>query len=410
LEEFAHFSGKDAELQQLDDFGKELQDLEKRKAGIQRELGAAEKQKPALWKLILGVLGTILFLGGLVSGFIANKYIYLALGTLGGLLLFGYWLISQMLWHRQITSLSRELKNLGRQMYNQLDLVKPILSSMGFKDFNEYISERNRYAGKQAERKEPYNKLSGILGDKDWEQFKSENSGLAIKVTASQEELKSLLPFKLDPLQLQKLGTAVNGQGGLTQQTKILEGKKLGLDSFFAYTDVDTDQLASMEEEIKWLQNELAFYSKKQRIYDIACQVLDNAHKQTLSRAATVLEKELSKYISTITDGRYKQVRINEQNLSIQTFSPEKNDWVNVAELSRATQDQFYICARFALVNLITEGKRPPLLLDDPFVNFHQKRLERTIPLLQELAKENQILLFTCSDAYDDYGHVISAD
>ena len=30
--------------------------------------------------------------------------------------------------------------------------------------------------------------------------------------------------------------------------------------------------------------------------------------------------------------------------------------------------------------------------------------------LLQQLAKENQILLFTCSDAYDAYGNVISLD
>lgn len=76
--------------------------------------------------------------------------------------------------------------------------------------------------------------------------------------------------------------------------------------------------------------------------------------------------------------------------------------------MSRATQDQFYISARLALVKMITEEKKPPLLLDDPFVNFHPKRLEKIISLIQELSKENQILLFTCSDAYDNYGNIIS--
>ena len=136
-------------------------------------------------------------------------------------------------------------------------------------------------------------------------------------------------------------------------------------------------------------------------------EVLDEAHRQTLSNAANMLKGELGKYMSTVTDGRYTQVDIGENDLSLRAYSPEKGDWVNVIELSRATQDQFYICARFALVKLITEGKRPPLLLDDPFVNFHPKRLNKIIQLLQELAKENQILLFTCSDAYDGHGNVI---
>lgn len=136
--------------------------------------------------------------------------------------------------------------------------------------------------------------------------------------------------------------------------------------------------------------------------------MLDEAHQQTLIKAADMLEKELGNYISIITSGRYNEVEINEQDLSIRAFSPEKQGWVDVRELSRATQDQFYVSARLALVKLITVGKKPPLLLDDPFVNFHPKRLEKMILLLQELSKENQILLFTCSDAYDNYGNVIS--
>ncbi|MFH1126077.1 MAG: hypothetical protein V1703_03045, partial [Candidatus Altiarchaeota archaeon] len=416
LKEFAYLSGRDAELKQLHDASDELQSLRKQRNDIHDKLKAAESQKPVLWKLILGVLGAVLFVGGLVAGFVANKYIYLGIGTsFGGLLVFGYWLISQIVWQRQKASLSRELGALEEQMQSKSRLVKPLLDSVGFEDFDKYQSEFNRYEDKLAERKEPYDKLSGILGDKDWGQFKSENAGLAIRVTANQEELNKLLSFKLDPLELQRLETAVNGPEGLTQQNNKLEGDKLGLDKFFAYTDADTDQLASIGETLERLEQERKFWERKQKIFETTRQVLEEANKQTLSRAADVLEKKLGNYISKITGGKYTQVRIvrakdRDIDLSIQAFSPEKNDWVSVSELSRATQDQFYICARFALVNLITEGKKPPLLLDDPFVNFHQKRMGRTILLLQELAKENQILLFTCSDAYDHYGNVISVD
>ncbi len=411
LKEFIYFSGKAEYIKQLNDSKYELQNLANQKKEMQDDLNILGNQKPALWKLILGVLGAGLFVGGLVAGSLISKYLFFGIGVaISGLIIFGYWLISQMTWNREKNSTSKKLDVLEEQIQNKIGTLKPILDSMGFKDYNEYQEEFAKYVEKLSKRNDPFTKLSGILGNKDWETFKTENSGLVIKMRANQEELNKLQSFKLDPLELQKLDTEINGEKGLLKRKADFEGQKTGLAYFFEHTDADPDQLASVEEELEWMKKEKAFWERKQKVFEITRQVLEEGHKQTLSRAADVLEKELCKHISTITDGRYNQVKIEQTkdlDLSIQTYSPEKQDWVNVSELSRATQDQFYICARFALVNIITEGKKPPLLLDDPFVNFHPKRLQRTIPLLQELAKVNQILIFTCSDAYDSYGNII---
>jgi uncharacterized protein YhaN len=145
-------------------------------------------------------------------------------------------------------------------------------------------------------------------------------------------------------------------------------------------------------------------------VYDLTGKMLDMASKQTLSKAANLLEDEISNYIALLTDERYNQVTLSETSLAIRTFSQLKNDWDDVSDLSRGTQDQFYICARLALAKLITEGKAPPILLDDPFINFHPKRLRKMITLLQNISKDTQILLFTCSDSYDYQGKVISVD
>ncbi len=282
--------------------------------------------------------------------------------------------------------------------------MKDLLSSFGCGDYAEYEKRSMEYKGITDKRKEVSDKLSGLVGNKDWATFEGENQDLDIQVNAKQKVLEQLLPFKMAPLELQVLVDEVEEKG---KQQELLEAKRRGLDEFFQYVDVDTDQLASTGEELTRLQQEKEFWERKQTVFEATYQVLEEAHRQTLSKAANLLEGELGKYMSTVTDGRYTQVKIDENDLSIWAFSPEKGDRVNVLELSRATQDQFYICARFALVELITEGKRPPLLLDDPFVNFHPKRLNKMIQLLQELAKENQILLFTCSDAYDAYSNVI---
>jgi len=401
LEPFSCFVGAEREIERLNAAQNELQSLERQRTGLQEDINTLRGQRPAPRMLFLGL---VLLAAGLI-GSIATKYFGVAVVL--GLSLSGYWLVSQMAWSRQIRSMSCKAVELESQSQDYQQIAECIVKSFGFQDHDEYQGQFVKYEEKISERKETRDKLTGIIGDKDWDKFEEEKSDLDIQVSASQKELQQLLPFTMDPLHLQKLLSEVHKQQA---QKNHLEREKVGLERFFGYTDVDTDQLANIEEELCWLEEEREFWERKARVFDIIREALGEAHKETLSKAAEVLENELGRYISIISKGRYGQVRVDESDLSIWTLSPEKADWVNVRELSRATQDQFYICARFALVKLITEGRRPPLLLDDPFVNFHPTRLKRTIPLLRELAKENQILLFTCSNAYDGFGNVVLLD
>lgn len=399
--EFGNLIGKDNVINGLEKARSELNNLVQQKSSIEEHLGRRVR-RPAAWLLAASIFGLI---AGLIGALIASKY--LGIAAIVAVLFLLYWVFQYTERKRQIKLISGDVAELQRKIREQEKSVKEILGALNFGDYNEYLKQLQKYNALKEKRKELAGILNGITGDKDWGQFQQENEDLEIKISAKQKELEQLLPFKMEPIDLQKLeGTVQRLQERKTQ----LESEKRALDEFFHYTDADTDQLASIEEELKWLEQEKIAWERRQNIYKITMEALDEAHKETLSRAAQILEKELGKYVSVITNGRYSQVKIDETDLSIKTFSPEKKDWVDVTELSRATQDQFYICARFALVKLITEGKQPPLLLDDPFVNFHPKRLDRTISLLQELAKENQILLFTCSDAFDNCGNVITVD
>lgn len=396
------FMGKDNLINALETARNELQIAAQQKNSIQELAEKRQVQKPAIWLLASSIVASI---AGLVGALIASKYLGIAL--IVGLLLLLYWVFQYKGWKGQIKLISGDIAELERKIQEKERAVREILGTLNFRDYNEFLNQSKKYSALTEKRKEVTYRLRGITGDKDWNQFEQENEDLEIEISAKQKELEQSIAFKLEPLDLQKLESEVQR----LQERKIqLETEKGGLKEFFRYTDADTDQLAEIEEELKGLEQEREFWNRKQTIYNITREALDQAHKETLYRAAQMLEKELGRYVSIITNERYSQVKIDETDLSIKTFSPEKKDWVDVTELSRATQDQFYIAARFALVKLITEGKQPPLLLDDPFVNFHPKRLEKTMSLLQELAKENQILLFTCSDNFDHCGNVISVD
>ena len=63
--------------------------------------------------------------------------------------------------------------------------------------------------------------------------------------------------------------------------------------------------------------------------------------------------------------------------------------------LSRGTADQLYLAVRLAVCQLCLPQK-PPVFLDDALASFDDERLARALELLLELAREQQILLFTC--------------
>ena len=52
---------------------------------------------------------------------------------------------------------------------------------------------------------------------------------------------------------------------------------------------------------------------------------------------------------------------------------------------------------RLAVCELaLPEGETCPLIIDDALVNLDETRLEQAMALLREIAKERQIILFSC--------------
>ena len=59
-------------------------------------------------------------------------------------------------------------------------------------------------------------------------------------------------------------------------------------------------------------------------------------------------------------------------------------------------QDLLGICMRLALVDAMYPDEKPFLVLDDPFVNLDEEKVVHGNELLSKIAREYQILYFTC--------------
>lgn len=77
--------------------------------------------------------------------------------------------------------------------------------------------------------------------------------------------------------------------------------------------------------------------------------------------------------------------------------SIEENSKLHVAQgYSTGYCDMIDFCMRLALVDTLFEKEQPFLILDDPFVNLDEKRLEKALELLNVMAANKQIIYFVC--------------
>lgn len=162
------------------------------------------------------------------------------------------------------------------------------------------------------------------------------------------------------------------------------------------------EDIHRLEENKAAAERSLSYLEERLSVYQLTRDVIQEAKEQTMRSARDELEPRIGAYLKRITRGRYDRVEADD-DLNLRVFSREKGDWIAAkgGELSRGTIDQLYLAARLALLDLLYGDAKPPLLLDDPFVKFDAERSKQAIELCKRIARDHQILLFTCHDVYD---------
>lgn len=67
--------------------------------------------------------------------------------------------------------------------------------------------------------------------------------------------------------------------------------------------------------------------------------------------------------------------------------------------LSKGYQDLVDVALRMSLVDVMYKGEKPWIILDDPFVNLDTDKLTQVKEFIEEIAKEYQVIYFTCHES-----------
>ncbi|MBZ0108869.1 MAG: AAA family ATPase [Candidatus Scalindua rubra] len=166
-----------------------------------------------------------------------------------------------------------------------------------------------------------------------------------------------------------------------------------------------TNQISELEKSERLGELRLEEENLKSRLREAISEWSVNALCYTLlNKAMTIYERErqpfvlkhAGRYLEKITRSRYVRIikKADDNRLVVET--PEGLQ-KSVSALSRGTAEQLYLSMRLAFIKEYANRVGTlPLIVDDILVNFDPQRAKTTIRLLNEVSKENQIIMFTC--------------
>lgn len=152
--------------------------------------------------------------------------------------------------------------------------------------------------------------------------------------------------------------------------------------------------IPDIEEEIKEVEDEAKKKVKELRASSIAIESLQEAYQEIRNSFGPILNKNVIDSFSRFTDGKYSDVMVAD-NYEMKVRN--ENNLMKSDILSNGANDQLNLSLRLAFIDMIFKSKDVSIYLDDAFVQYDNKRLEKTI---KYLINQNfkQCIIFTCQD------------
>ncbi|MDO5780058.1 MAG: AAA family ATPase [Clostridium sp.] len=152
--------------------------------------------------------------------------------------------------------------------------------------------------------------------------------------------------------------------------------------------------IPDIEEEIKKIEDETREKVKELKASSIAMESLQEAYQEIRDNFGPILNKSVIDSFGRFTDGKYNDVMVAD-NYEMKVRN--ENNIMKADILSNGANDQLNLSLRLAFIDMIFKSKDVSIYLDDAFVQYDNKRLEKT---MKYLVNQNfkQCIIFTCQN------------
>lgn len=155
------------------------------------------------------------------------------------------------------------------------------------------------------------------------------------------------------------------------------------------------EKLAEKEEKLEALREKEQQLLKLNNAIELAKKVLEDAYIKMKENVTPKFTNNLSRNIENISNGKYKNVRINDEEGII--VEKENGEYISSEKLSIGTIEQLYISLRLGATKELSE-ETMPIILDEAFAYYDHDRLTNILKYINEEFKKHQIIIFTCTN------------
>jgi len=280
-----------------------------------------------------------------------------------------------------IMDLSRELEQKTSEKENLERNLADLLSRNGLESIDSFkaaLDKKRNYNSLLADRSNKLELYKRVIGNTTLEELESKIIDTDVEaVDRDADEIRA---------ELEGLEEEYNE---LTNEYSRIEVKLETLNNYVT-------ELIEIEEEIEAVKSKIESMERKIKAINTAKEAILKISADIHNEFAPRINRDVSMLISEITDGKYTNVKIDE-DFSITVENPVSNETIYLDSLSGGTMDQIHFALRFSLISSIKD-ERLPLILDDCFIQYDDKRLENILKYIDKACRDMQILLFTCQN------------
>ena len=159
---------------------------------------------------------------------------------------------------------------------------------------------------------------------------------------------------------------------------------------------IQADECENCRQELNELESVQESEKNKERLLKLTKQIMEDSKQSFTSEYMEPVMAGFRKYYTILTGCEPDAYSLDaDTKLTVM----EQNMPRDIGYLSAGKQDLVGVCMRMALVEAMYKDEKPFLIFDDPFVNLDDNNIRGAMRLLDEIAKEYQVIYFTCSES-----------
>ena len=359
LKEAENINNKNTELIEKIELNKnKLENTENKIKKIEKDIN--KNKKICLTSLILAIIIAI----------IAVVLYFKQLQTVGIILAFVCLAVSSIfIAYSVIIAKSRKKKELKEQEKENLETMQNTLNSILEKEQGEKQTELNKL-------KQEYNTKI-----KNLEEFEKQN------------DLDDIIYYKptnniANKIEIEK------GLTNLNNEISKLNDEKYNLQNKIEYLEASVDTF-EIENQIDELLCKISQMQENVVVLEKTKDFLSKAKENFSSRYLKKMQESFINNLEILNGTKLNAIL--DVNLNAEVTENGLNK--KLEYFSTGYQDLIYLSMRLSLIDSLFEGEKPFIILDDPFVNLDEGKIESAINLLKNISKKYQVIYFTCHNS-----------